>query len=91
MPACCFDAKTGAIKFSERLTTKGIGFTASPVSDGRHLYYPSETGLVFVVPVADQFSVAAINPMDETCMASPAISEGTLFIRSRHKLIAVGH
>jgi hypothetical protein len=31
----CFDAKTGAIQFSERLSKDGQGYTASPVSDGR--------------------------------------------------------
>lgn len=86
----CFDAKTGAIKFSERLTTSGQGFTASPVSDGRHLYFASEIGVVFVVPVADKFSVAATNPLLETVMSTPAISDGTLFIRTREKLVAIG-
>src|SRR5688572_11164248 len=55
----CFDAKSGAIQYSERLSSTGQGFTASPVSDGRHLYFPSETGNVFVVPTGPQFSIAA--------------------------------
>jgi outer membrane protein assembly factor BamB len=86
----CFDAQTGAVKFSERLSTAGQGFTASPVSDGRHLYFASEPGTVFVVPATGQFSVAATNDLRETCMATPAIAEGALFFRTRTKLIAVG-
>lgn len=86
----CFDAKTGAIKYSERLSTTGQGFTASPVSDGRHLYFASELGNVFVLPVSDKFSVVASNELHETCMSTPAISDGTLFFRTRDKLIAVG-
>jgi hypothetical protein len=45
---------------------------------------------VIVVPVADKFSLAATNDLGETCMATPAISDGTLLFRTRTKLIAVG-
>jgi hypothetical protein len=47
-------------------------------------------GLVFVVAVADTFSVVATNDLHETCMSTPAIADGTLFFRTRGKLIAVG-
>jgi hypothetical protein len=87
----CFDARTGKIFYSERLSSIAQGYTASPVSDGRHIYFPGETGKVLVVPVADQFSVAATNDFGETCMATPAISDGTLYFRTRTKLIAIGN
>ncbi|PYM13635.1 MAG: pyrrolo-quinoline quinone [Verrucomicrobia bacterium] len=86
----CFDAKTGAISYSERLGSGSEGFTASPVSDGRQLYFASEGGNVYVVPADGKFSVIATNRLNETCMASPAISEGTLFFRTRERLIAIG-
>ena len=86
----CFDAKTGAVRFSERLSKTSEGYTASPVSDGRHLFFTSELGNVFVVPVAEKFSVVATNPLGETCLSTPAISEGALFFRTAGKLIAVG-
>jgi outer membrane protein assembly factor BamB len=86
----CFDAATGTVKYSQRLSAGGQGFTASPVSDGRHVYFTSEQGVVFVLPVADQYSVAGTNELHETCLATPAISDGTLFFRTREKLIAVG-
>jgi outer membrane protein assembly factor BamB len=87
--ATCFDARTGEIQYSERLSTSGQGFTASPVSDGRHLYFSSETGNVFVVPVGPKFSVAATNTLGETCMATPAIADGRLLFRTRSKLVAI--
>lgn len=86
----CLDATSGAIKYSERLSSRGQGFTSSPVSDGRHLYFASEPGTVFVVPVSASFSIAATNELGETCMSSPAISNGTLFYRTRTKLVAIG-
>jgi outer membrane protein assembly factor BamB len=86
----CFDAATGAVNYTQRLSTDGQGFTASPVSDGRHVYFTSEPGVVFAVAAADKFSLVATNELHETCLATPAISDGTLFFRTREKLIAVG-
>jgi outer membrane protein assembly factor BamB len=85
----CFDARTGEIRYSERVSKTSEGYTASPVSDGRHLYITSELGNVFVVPATRTFSVVAANTLGETCLATPAIAEGTLFFRTRDKLIAV--
>jgi outer membrane protein assembly factor BamB len=86
----CFDAASGKIIYSERLTGPTQGYTASPVSDGRNLYFPGETGKVLVVPVSDKFSTVATNDLGEICMATPAIADGALVFRTRGKLIAIG-
>jgi outer membrane protein assembly factor BamB len=86
----CFDARTGEIHYEERLEKGRTGFTASPVSANGNLYFTSENGGVFVVPATREFSITTINQLGETCLASPAISEGTLFFRTRHHLIAIG-
>jgi outer membrane protein assembly factor BamB len=86
----CFDAQTGRVLYSERLSKTSEGHTASPVSDGRHLYLTSELGNVMVIPASDTFSIVATNKLDETCLATPAISDGTLFFRTREKLVAIG-
>jgi outer membrane protein assembly factor BamB len=85
----CFDAKSGTIHFSERLSQRGQGFTASPVSDGRSLYFTSELGNVFVVAVEPKLRLIGIHQLPETCMATPAISDGMLIYRTRHALIAL--
>jgi hypothetical protein len=85
----CFDAKSGTIHFSERLSQRGQGFTASPVSDGRHLYFTSEVGNVFVVAAEPKLRVIGMHPLPDTCMATPAISDGMLIYRTRHSLIAL--
>jgi len=86
----CFDAATGAVNYTQRLSTGGQGLTASPVSDGRNVYFTSEQGVVFAVAAANKYSLAGSNELLGTCLATPAISEGTLFFRTREKLIAVG-
>jgi outer membrane protein assembly factor BamB len=86
----CVDAKTGVVKYSERLSGAGQGSSSSPVSDGRHLFFGSEPGTVYVVPATGKFSVMATNDLKESCMATPAISAGTLFYRTRTRLVAIG-
>lgn len=86
----CFDAKSGGIRYGERLSRAGEGFTASPVSDGKNLFFTSELGKVFVVPVGPEFSIAATNELGETCMATPALVDGTLYFRTRGKVVAIG-
>jgi len=44
---------------------------------------------VYVIPATSQFSVVATNSLGETCMATPAVSNGTLFYRTRSHLIAI--
>jgi outer membrane protein assembly factor BamB len=85
----CFDALTGSIRYSDRLGSGGQGFTASPVASGGRLYFPSELGDVFVVAAEARLNVLATNRLGETCMASPAVSEGALFFRTRSRLLAI--
>ncbi len=86
----CFNAKTGEMKYSERLSSGKEGFTASPVSDGRHIYFASELGNVHIVPAMDKFSIVSTNALNETCMSAPALLNGTLYFRTRDHLIAIG-
>jgi outer membrane protein assembly factor BamB len=86
----CFEAKSGKVRYSERFSRTSEGYTASPISDGRHLYITSELGNVFVIPATDTFSVVSANKLDETCLSTPAASDGTLYFRTRSKLVAVG-
>jgi outer membrane protein assembly factor BamB len=83
----CFDAHNGSILFSERFA--GNGFTASPVSDGRHLYITCEFGEVWVVKVGDTFEKVARNDLGDSCLATPAIADGTIFFRTRKSLMAM--
>ena len=86
----CFDAMTGRVHYEQRIGSGGQGFTASPVSDGKHLYFTGEQGDVFVLPVAEKFSILATNSIGGISLATPAISDGALFFRTTEKLVAVG-
>ena len=86
----CFDARTGAIRFSERLPA-GEGYTASPVASGGNLFFTSEQGKVYVVPAGDKFSITSTNDLGETCLATPAIANGAMLFRTRGQVVSVGN
>lgn len=84
----CRDARTGELHYRERIGS-GDGYTASPVAGDGKLYFTSETGSIHVIKAGTEFESIAVNTMGEVCMATPAVSEGTIFIRSQHHLFAI--
>lgn len=86
----CYRARSGELLYQERLGGGSSGFTASPVAADGKVYFTSEEGDVFVVGVGPKFELLATNRLDEVTMATPAISEGTLYFRTRTRLVAVG-
>jgi outer membrane protein assembly factor BamB len=85
----CMDAKTGKQVYRERLEADS-GFTASPVAADGRLYFTSEQEGVFVVKAGPKFELLAVNTMPEVCMATPAISDGMIFVRGLHHVWAFG-
>jgi outer membrane protein assembly factor BamB len=86
----CYHARTGEEIYKQRLGSGGSGFTASAVAGDDLLYFTSEEGEIYVIQAGRDFEVLAVNDMEETCMATPAISEGVLYFRTRGHLVAVG-
>ncbi len=86
----CFDVHTGKVVYDARIGGGNQGFTASPVAARDNLYFTGEQGEVFVVPATNQFSVLATNKLGGICLATPAISEGTIYFRTVENIVAVG-
>jgi outer membrane protein assembly factor BamB len=84
----CYEVSTGKAVYRERIG--GESYTASPVAADGRLYFTSEQGEVRVVRAGAEFELLAVNDLDDVCMAPPAISGGTLFVRSQHFLFALG-
>jgi len=83
----CLKSNTGEVLWRERLRGP---FGASPVwADGR-IYLLSEKGRTTVVEDGPQSKAVAENDLGEKCCASPAISQGKIFIRSEKHLFAIG-
>jgi outer membrane protein assembly factor BamB len=81
--------ETGERLYRQRLGPGGSGFSASPVAADGKIYFTSEDGDVYVVRAGTEFELLSHNDMGEVCMATPAISEGVLFYRTRSHLIAI--
>jgi hypothetical protein len=93
--AFCVDAKTGERRYRERLSRgasgwgRGKPFYASVVLAGERLYAVSRRGGTFVLAARPEFEQLAHNRLasDQSDFnASPAISDGQLFLRSNRYL-----
>ncbi len=84
----CFNATTGAEVYEKRLGNGASIFASLVAADGK-IYCPSEDGTIYVINAGPEFEVLAENPMGEPCFASPAISAGTLYIRTTSTLVAI--
>ena len=78
--ASCWDVKTGKQLWKERLSGKGHHASAI-AADGR-IYFTADDGMTFVLNASDQFEVLAKNPLGDRVFASPAFSNGEIFIHS---------
>lgn len=84
-----YDARTGEKKYQDRFAGGTSAFTASPVAANGHVYFANEDGQVFVVKAGPAFEIVATNDMGSPVLATPAISEGHLLIRTASDLVAI--
>ncbi len=85
-----YNAKSGERVYQERLGGTGGAFTASPVASDGKIYLASEDGDVFVVKAGPKYELLAKNPVGEVMMATPAISDGVVIVRTVSHLYAFG-
>ena len=85
--ASCFNAATGERHWRERI---GKRHSAALVTANGLVYFLSDAGVTRIVRPGKQFELIAENPVSETCYASPAISNGQIFLRSEKHLFCVG-
>ena len=84
-----YDAKTGEKKYQDRFAGGTSAFTASPVAANGNVYFANDDGQVFVVKAGPTFDIIATNDMGSPVLATPAISDGRLFIRTASHLFAI--
>ena len=84
-----YDPQTGKRAFRGRVGTGGA-FSASPVGADGKLYIASEDGEVYVISATPDMKQIAKNDMNEVVMATPAISDGLIVIRTMGHLYGVG-
>ncbi|MDP7010083.1 MAG: serine/threonine protein kinase, partial [Verrucomicrobiota bacterium] len=85
--ASCFNGSDGKRLWMERL---GGGHSASTVSAEGNVYFVSDRGVTTVLRPGPRFNVIARNDLGEKISASPAISQGQIFLRSDNNLFCIG-
>jgi len=59
------------------------------VAEGR-IYFQNESGIGYVIKAGRTYELLAINELGEPTLASPAVSDNALFIRSEKHLWKIG-
>ena len=85
-----YNLKTGEEIYRQRLATVGSGFSASPVASDGKLYLSNEDGEILVVAAGEKFNHIATNSIGELLMATPALSDGVMYVRSAASIFAIG-
>ena len=86
----CLNAKTGQPYYQQQRLPKPYNFKSSPVAAGGKLYLATEEGDVVVVKMGEKFEVLATNRIaDEMIIATPAVAEGSLYLRGPNALYSV--
>ena len=81
--ASCLDALTGKLHWRERI---GGTYYASPLAADGRIYFFDAAGTTTVIKPGLRFEVLAINKLDEKTMASPAIVDKAIYLRTSSRL-----
>jgi outer membrane protein assembly factor BamB len=85
-----FDPETGAILKTGRIPGGIGGYSASPVAADGRIYIASEDGKVAVLRPGGDWEVIAMNDLGETIHATPALSQGYIYLRTGDALYCFG-
>lgn len=86
----CHDAKTGKeIYGRQRIAPEATGFTASPWAYNGKIFLLGEDGDTFVIKAGPTFELVGKNSLNEMSLASPAIADKSLFIRTQSSLYRI--
>lgn len=85
-----YNLKTGEEVYRERLPYVGSGFSASPVAADGKIYLSSEDGEMIVIAAGPTYRHIATNSIGDLLMATPALSDGVMYVRSQSSLLAIG-
>ncbi|MCA9412939.1 MAG: PQQ-binding-like beta-propeller repeat protein [Candidatus Omnitrophica bacterium] len=85
----CYDGASGEEVYGKQRLRKGGNYTASPWAYNDKIFFLSEDGDTTVVKAGPEFEILGVNDLDEFSMSSPAIADGSLFVRTESKLYRI--
>jgi outer membrane protein assembly factor BamB len=84
----CLDALTGELLYEGRPPVPAT-FMASMVGFGERILQVSEDGDTFVLKAGPEHEILRTNSLDEPIFASPALANGTIYLRGEQHLYAI--
>ena len=84
-----YDLSDGSQIYQRRVTT-GATFSASPVAAGGRVYLTSVEGDVFVIRAGRSYQLDATNRVGEVCMATPALTDRLVVLRTASAVYGLG-
>lgn len=88
--ATVFGLKSGEPLRPARRVGQGGGYFASPVYGDGKIYLASDNGQVTVLKNDATYEELAVNDVGESIVATPAIADGRVLVRSRTRLTSFG-
>jgi outer membrane protein assembly factor BamB len=89
--ATAYDAANGKALWQGRLgEPTREGFSASPVVVDGKIFFTSDAGDTFVLAGGREFRLLHVNSLGEAVLASPALVDGTWYVRGKQHLYAIG-
>jgi outer membrane protein assembly factor BamB len=84
-----YELETGKEIYRQRLPLVGSGYSASPVATDGKIYLSNEDGEMLVIEAGAAFKHVATNSIGEMLMATPALSDGVMYVRGVSSLFAI--
>ena len=84
--ATCLDAITGETHWQQRI---GGNHSASPTFVDGRIYFQNEEGVTTVIAPGPEYTELAKNELDGSTLASMAVSDGSIFIRTDEALYRI--
>jgi outer membrane protein assembly factor BamB len=88
--ATAYEAKSGAVLWQSRLGKFAHPISSSPVGVDGKVFFTNEEGETFVLKAGRTFELLHVNAINEPVLASPAMVDGTWYIRTPFHLMAIG-
>ncbi len=85
-----FDARSGRVLWQGRLgVARREGFSASPVAVDGKVFFTNDEGETFVLKAGPAFELLHVNAIGERTLASPALVDGTWYVRTDQHVLAI--
>ena len=86
----CRVATTGKLVYSGRIGAPGY-YYSSPVAADDKIYIASAEGVVVVLDAGEELKILARNQLDGAILATPALVDGKIYVRTESHLYAFGN